>query len=59
VTGAGGQWLISTGCPGDKPHVNRGPQAMVLGSLAALPGGELPEEGRQRWVRLALRGLII
>jgi AcrR family transcriptional regulator len=26
--------------------------------LAALPGGELPEADRQRWVQLALRGLI-
>jgi AcrR family transcriptional regulator len=26
--------------------------------LAALPGAELPEAGRRRWVQLALRGLI-
>jgi AcrR family transcriptional regulator len=37
------------------PDVTAGDVALLL---AALPGDELPEAERQRWVELALRGLI-
>jgi hypothetical protein len=37
------------------PDITAGDLALLL---TALPGDELPDTDRQRWVQLALRGLI-